>query len=153
MSFNLTHDYMEISWVFLVIWLQQCIMKVYTTIIKNMLWILVKPHWPVSLVYFCIKSTAPVYLVPIHVSEGSFCRLMPSQTQIHTILRSPGPAVDPAFSPSTPEREKKQDDFCKNEIRVKTLDRTAHNTSYTVPFLFKTQNMQRKKWTNKSPVK
>lgn len=32
---------------------------------------------------------------------------MLSQTQTHTVLRSPGPAVDPAFSPSTPE----EDDF------------------------------------------
>lgn len=58
---------------------------------------------------------------------------MLSQTQTHTVLRSPGPAVDPAFSPSTPD----EDDFRGNQMGVKTLDRTAY--VYIAPFFsFKT---------------
>lgn len=50
---------------------------------------------------------SPVCLVLKHVSGGSFCRWMLSQTQTHTILILLGPTADPAFSPNIPVAENK----------------------------------------------
>lgn len=64
---------------------------------------------------------------------------MPSQTQTHTVLRSPGPAVDPAFSPSTPD----EDDSRGNQMGVTRLDRTAY--VYTAPFVLSFKKLKKHK--------
>lgn len=58
---------------------------------------------------------------------------MLSQTQTHTILRSPGPAADPAFSPSTPEREKRR--MVSDKIRQDCKDGTGQHTVQVILYL------------------